>query len=92
MEVRDIVRKNRREDIIRELEDVVSKIKDEGYQIQFGNIGEKTTYAMIYTPDHQEEYTGYTFIKNIKYYNENTGKLKALYQAIARKEKLQSED
>lgn len=68
------------------LDEHVEEVRAQGYEVEFGKIGLRTTYAMIYTEDHDIEFVGYTFIKNMTYYNEVTGKLKALQQAIARKD------
>lgn len=87
-EIRDYVRKSREEEVNNQITEIIRELDSEGYRVQFGNIGLKTTYALIFNDDHSIEYVGYTFIKNIKYYNENIGRLKALEQAIARKETL----
>lgn len=87
-EIRERIRKNRTEEVQSQIDELINGLHIQGFCVEFGNIGTKTTYAMIYTPDHEVEYVGYTFIRNMKYYNENTGKLKALNQAIARKETL----
>lgn len=86
--IREQVRKNRTEEVEAQVAEIIRELNREGLIVQFGNIGAKTTYALIHDIDHEIEYVGYTFVKNIKYYNENTGKLKALQQAIARKETL----
>lgn len=87
-EIREKVRKNRSDEVLSNIESIVKELNEEGFQVEFGFIGKKTTYAMIYSEDHEVEFTGYTFIKNMKYFNENTGKLRALNQALARKETL----
>lgn len=86
--IRNIIRKTREEEVKSKIEDLERNLSVEGYLVEFGKIGKKTTYALIYNEDHSIEYVGYTFIKNLGYYNENTGKLKALQQAIARMENL----
>lgn len=68
------------------LESKIHDLNEEGFSVEFGNIGLRTTYALIHNETHEVEIVGYTFIKDMKYYKENVGKLKALQQAIARKE------
>ena len=67
------------------LEKSINDLKDEGFSVEFGTIGLRTTYAFIHNEDHSVEIVGYTFLKDMKYYKENTGRLKALQQAMARK-------
>lgn len=90
-DIRDKVRKNRDAEVQMQIEEIINNLSQEGLAVEFGTIGEKTTYAMIYSDNHDIEYVGYTFIKNMKYFNENTGKLRALNQAIARKDTLNNE-
>lgn len=85
-EIRNIVKKNREEEVLREIDSTVRELEKQGFLVEFGKIGKKTTYCLIYNEVNDVEYLGYTFIVNMKYYNENVGKLKALHQAIARKE------
>lgn len=87
-EIRDYIRESKANETNRSLEETIKDLSNEGFTVEFGRIGEKTTYALVYNEDHSTEYVGYTFIRNLKYYNENTGKLKALQQALARKELL----
>lgn len=92
-EIREQIRKNRAEEVSASLDNLISNLKAEGLTVEFGSIGNKTTYAFIYDEnDPNVEYVGYTFIKDIKYFNENVGKLKALNQAMARKEILENEE
>lgn len=90
-DIRSKVRKNRNEEVQMQITEIINNLHSEGLEVEFGTIGTKTTYALIYNPDHTVEYVGYTFIKNMKYFNENTGKLRALNQAIARRETLVEE-
>lgn len=89
--VREYVKNNRDNEVSNILKESINSLREEGYEIEFGRIGEKTTYALIYTPDHEQEYVGYTYVRDTRYYNENTGKLKALNQALARRESLTAE-
>lgn len=63
----------------------IQEVEDLGYSVEFGQIGTHTTYALLVNKESGGEIVGYTFIKEMKYYRENVGKLKALQQAIARK-------
>lgn len=63
----------------------IQEVEDLGYFVEFGQIGTHTTYALLVNKESGEEIVGYTFIKEMKCYRENVGKLKALQQAIARK-------
>lgn len=65
---------------------ICSNLKEEGLSVEFGKIGIHTTYALIHNNDNSKEIVGYTFLKDMKYYKENVGKLKALQQAIIRKD------
>lgn len=77
---------NRDQEVQSSISQLTTQLNSEGYTVEFGNIGIRTTYALIYTKDHEEEIVGYTFVKDMRYYKENVGKLKALQQAIARKD------
>lgn len=82
--VRERVRVNREVEIttqVKELEEVLNK---DGWSLTYGTIGKRTTYLLL-TRD-EEEIVGYTFVRDLKYHNENVGRLKALQQAIARKD------
>lgn len=67
------------------LADKIQEIHDMGYSVEFGKIGTHTTYALLVHQETGEEIVGYTFLRDMKYYRENVGKLKAVQQAIARK-------
>lgn len=81
---RDFVKEKSDQAVTQRLEELTTGITKEGYEISFGVIGRKTTYCMLVKGD--DEYVGFTFIRNIKYMNDKVGKLKALQQALARKE------
>lgn len=81
---RESVRAYTEKDNIERLSKLCESIESEGYTIEFGHIGKKTTYCLLSKGD--EEILGYTFIRNLKYSNELVGKIKAIQQAIARKE------
>lgn len=84
--IKDVVRENKSKEVESKIESLIKSLEDEGYHVIFGKIGVRTTYALITNQDSSEEIVGYTFLKDIKYYNNNVGKLKALQQAIARKQ------
>lgn len=84
-DIKDYLRDSRKQEVNTTLETTIQDLAKEGLFVEFGHIGQRTTYAMIYSEDHSVEVVGYTFIKDLKYYKENVGKLKALQQAIARK-------
>lgn len=86
--VKEYIKVSRDQDISNSLEGSIKSLESEGYKVEFGQIGKKTTYALIYKDDDNTEYVGYTFIRDLKYYNPQIGKLRALNQAIARKETL----
>lgn len=85
---REAIRERSEKDTINRISELSKEMSDKGYSIQFGSIGKKTTYCLL-TKDPDEEIVGYTFIKDSRYLNVNVGKLKALQQAIARKELLE---
>lgn len=85
-DIKTFIKDSRSQEIDEALNSALRSIAAEGLMVEFGAIGEHTTYAMIYDVDHETEIVGYTYIQNLKYYKENVGKLKALQQAIARKE------
>jgi len=72
------------------LENQLTEVNNMGYNVEFGNIGAHTTYALLTHKETGEEIVGYTFIREMKYYRQNVGKLKALQQAIARKKVAES--
>lgn len=82
-DIRSTVKRNRNQETTEAINKIIDDLTNEGYEVEFGSIGKRTTYAMIYRGD--EEIVGYTFIKNLAYKNELVGRLKALQQAIARK-------
>ena len=89
-EIRNKLKERRENEFNEQLNKMISDITAEGYQIQFGEIGNKTTYALL-TKD-GEEILGYTFIKDLKYKNEVIGKYKALQQAVTRKSVLENSE
>lgn len=84
-DIKSYVRESRTQEVDASLNALISELESEGFHVLFGTIGQRTTYALIHDEDHHTELVGYTFVKDIKYYKENVGKLKALQQAIARK-------
>ena len=83
--VREFVRSTRNLEVETLLENTIRDLKEEGYSVEFGKIGTHTTYALIYREDVDDEVVGYTYVRDMKFYKENVGKLRALQQAIARK-------
>lgn len=57
------------------------QLEGKGYQVEYGKIGNKSTYCLI--SKGEEEYVGYTYVKDLSNANENIGKLKALNNAIS---------
>lgn len=86
------LRASRDNEINSMLENSIESLKEEGLSVEFGKIGLRTTYALIYNESHEKEIVGYTFIRDIARYRENIGQLKALQQALARKEIAEKED
>lgn len=84
-EIKKVIQESRNQECNDQLDSLINNLKSEGFNVEFGNIGKRTTYALMYTDDGSREIVGYTFVKNLEYYKENVGKLKALQQAIARK-------
>lgn len=83
--VREMIQKNRMSEIEKGINSKMNELKAEGYDVEFGTIGQRTTYAMIHRGD--EEIVGYTYIQgDLKNKNELIGKNRALAQAIARKD------
>lgn len=89
--MRDTIREQRTRDTENQLRELTERIESEGYAIEYGNIGMKTTYCLLSKAD-GEEVVGYTFIRDINYKNELVGKLKSLQQAVTRKELLEEKD
>lgn len=86
-EIRAKLKERRDADLNEQLNTAIDSIMNEGYEVQFGEIGKKTTYVLL-TKD-EEEIVGYTFIKNLSYKNETIGRYKALQQALTRKSMLE---
>lgn len=84
--IKNYLIESRTQEIDSNLESIILDLQLEGLNVEFGKIGKRTTYALIFNHDHSIEIVGYTFIKNLEYYKENLGKLKALQQALARRE------
>lgn len=89
-EIRNTLRKRREAELQEKLNDLVDQVMDDGYDIQFGEIGNKTTYVLLSKGD--EEIVGYTFIKDVQYKNETIGRYKAIQQALARKSILEQQE
>ena len=85
-DIKTHLRESRKQETDESLEKYIQDLKREGLNVEFGKIGVRTTYALIYDDNHDTEIVGYTFIKDMKFYRENVGKLKALQQAMARKD------
>lgn len=83
--IKSYLRESRSQEMEATLSQTISELEKEGFTVEFGNIGKRTTYALL-SKDPDTEILGYTFLKDMKFYSENVGKLKALQQAIARKE------
>jgi len=89
--VREVVRQQRLAEIENNLNSKIEQLKSEGYDVQFGTIGNRTTYAMIYRGD--EEIVGYTYIQgSLENKSELIGRSKALTQALARKDMVISKE
>lgn len=83
------LRASRKQSIANTLESKLQVLNDEGFDVEFGTIGTRTTYALMTRRDStdNEEYVGYTYIRNdIRFKDETVGKLKALDQAITRRD------
>lgn len=82
--IRENVRSQRRLELEQSLQAQIDNLNAEGYEVSFGYIGNRTTYALLVRGD--EEVVGYTYIRgDLRFKNEIVGKSKALTQAIARK-------
>lgn len=88
--IKNYIKATRDQEVDSMLEATINSLAEEGLSVEFGKIGQHTTYAMIYNEDHTTELVGYTFVKNLKFYKENVGKYRALQQAMARKELAES--
>lgn len=84
--IKNYLRESRSQEVNTSLDNLIEALANEGLQVEFGKIGTHTTYALVYNEDHSVEIVGYTFLKDLSFYKENVGKLKALQQAVARKE------
>lgn len=83
--VREMIRKNRMAEIEESLKSKISELESAGYTVEFGSIGNRTTYALLQKGT--EEIVGYTYISgSLENKNELIGKDKALAQALARKD------
>ena len=82
-EIRSKLKERRDTELKEQLANLLKSVEDEGYTVTFGEIGQRTTYALLSRGD--EEVLGYTFIKDLNYKSELVGKCKALQQAIVRK-------
>lgn len=83
--ISDSVVKNRVNDVRGTLESHIKSLESEGYSVTFGEIGNRTTWALLSKED-GTEITGYTYIRgDLSKKNETTGKYRALLQAMARK-------
>lgn len=83
--IQSYLRESRNQEVDVLLDSMINDLDKEGLKVEFGNIGIRTTYALIHNEDNSVEIVGYTFLKDMKFYRENVGKLKALQQALARK-------
>lgn len=90
-DIKGIIKESRSQEVEVLLSAAIKDIESEGLKIEFGKIGQRTNYALIHSEDHEVEYVGYTFLKDMKYYQENVGKLKSLQQAMARKKIAESD-
>lgn len=83
---RELINQKKDQEIDAALKSKVAELVSQGYLVEFGNIGSRTTYALIYNESKDYEVVGYTFLKDKSRHRESVGKLKALQQAIARQE------
>lgn len=84
-DIKNYLRESREKEVESLTDNIINDLKKEGLSVEFGKIGIRTTYALIHNEDSSVEILGYTFLKDMKFYKENVGKLKALQQALARK-------
>lgn len=84
-DIKNYLRESREKEVETLTDNIINNLKKEGLSVEFGKIGIRTTYALIHNEDNSIEIVGYTFLKDMKFYKENVGKLKALQQALARK-------
>ena len=88
--IRTKLKENRDRDNREQIENITKSLQDEGYEVTFGTIGEKTTY--VFLKRDEEEIVGYTFIKDLRFKNDSVGQLKALQQAVTRKSLMEQEE
>ena len=84
-DIKSYVRESRGQEVNTLLDNSIKELQKDGLIVEFGKIGNRTTYAFIHDESYNVEIVGYTFLKDLKFYKENLGKLKALQQAMARK-------
>lgn len=85
-DIKGYLKESRAKEIDSNLNNLISALNDEGFSVNFGTIGTRTTYALLQNESTDKEFVGYTFLRDMRFYQEDVGKLKALQQAIARKE------
>lgn len=84
-DIKNYLRESREKEVETLIDNIINDLKKEGLSVEFGKIGIRTTYALIHNEDNSIEIVGYTFLKDMRFYKENVGKMKALQQALARK-------
>lgn len=83
--VKDVVRQQRLVEIESNMNQRIEQLNEEGYTVEFGYIGKRTTYALLIRGT--EEIVGYTYIQgSLENKNDLIGRSKALAQASARKD------
>lgn len=82
--VKDIIMSNRRREIASQIKEMEEGLTNTGWELTYGTIGKRTTYLLLTRGE--EEVVGYTFVRDLSSHDEDLGKLKALQQAVARKE------
>jgi hypothetical protein len=83
--IKNYLKESRTKEVDDLITQLILELQKEGLNVEFGKIGIRTTYALIHNEDNSIEIVGYTFLKDMKFYKENVGRLKALQQALARK-------
>lgn len=83
--IKNYLKESRTKEVDDLITQLILELQKEGLSVEFGKIGIRTTYALIHNEDNSIEIVGYTFLKDMKFYKENVGRLKALQQALARK-------
>ena len=84
-DIKNYLRESREKEVETLTDNIINNLKNEGLSVEFGKIGIRTTYALIHNEDNSIESVGYTFLKDMRFYKENVGTMKALQQALARK-------